>query len=96
MNQLSIKQKITNNIRWGKKKKIDTKTWMAITYLTTFMLAGVACATAVIQWSLGTMNNAPVHVFFERIWSTLVLPLFFINTVIWDLAQFMLELMSFI
>jgi hypothetical protein len=37
------------------------------------------------------MNNSLVRVLFEPIWSTLVLPLFFINTVIWDLARFLVE-----
>jgi hypothetical protein len=90
MNQLSIKQQKTTNIRWGKKKKIKKK-WPAMTYLAVLMLTGIACTTAGIQWSLGTMKNSLVRVFFEPIWSTLVLPLFFIDTVIWDLAQFLVE-----
>jgi hypothetical protein len=55
------------------------------------MMAGIACTTAGIQWSLGTMNNDLVRVFFEHIWSTMVLTLFSINTVIWDLAIFLVE-----
>jgi hypothetical protein len=46
------------------------------------MLAGIACTTAGIQWSLGTMKNSLVRVFFEPVWSTLVLPLFFIYTLL--------------
>jgi hypothetical protein len=75
----------------GKEKEDKNKTWTAMTYLATLMLTGIACTTAGIQWSLGTMNNSLVRVFFEPIWSTLVLPLFFIDTVIWDLARFLVE-----
>jgi hypothetical protein len=59
--------------------------------LPTLMLAGIACTTVGIQWSLRTMQNALVRVFFEPIWSTMVLTLFFINTVIWDLSRFLVE-----
>jgi hypothetical protein len=75
----------------GKEKKDTHITWTAVTYLVTLMLARVACTTAVIQWVLGTMKNALVQIFFELIWSTIVLPLFFINTMIWDFARFLVE-----
>jgi hypothetical protein len=75
----------------GKEKEDKNKMWTAMTYLATLMLTGIACTTAGIQWSLGTMKNSLVRVFFEPIWSTLVLPLFFVNTVIWDLARFLVE-----
>jgi hypothetical protein len=75
----------------GKEKEDKHKTWTAMTYLATSMLAGIACTTAGIQWSLGMMKNALVRVFFEPIWSTMMLPLFFINTVIWHLARFLVE-----
>jgi hypothetical protein len=73
----------------GKEQEDKNKTWTAITYLATLMLAGIACTTAGIQWSLGTMKNSLARVFFEPVWSTLVLPLFFINTLLWDLARFL-------
>jgi hypothetical protein len=75
----------------GKEKEDKNKTLTAMTYLAILMLTGIACTTAGIQWSLGTMKNYLVRVFFAAIWSTLVLPLFFINTVIWDLARFLVE-----
>jgi hypothetical protein len=37
------------------------------------------------------MKNALDRVFFEPIWSTMVLPLFFVNAVIWYLARFLVE-----
>jgi hypothetical protein len=55
------------------------------------MLAGIVCTTAGLQWSLGTMKNYLIRVFFEPVWITLVLPLFFINTLLWDLARLMVE-----
>jgi hypothetical protein len=75
------------------RKEYDdkNKTWTAMIYLATLMLAGIACNTAGIQWGLGTMKNYLVRVFFEPVWSTLVLPLFFINTLLWDLARFLVE-----
>jgi hypothetical protein len=66
----------------GKEQEDKNKTWTAMTYLATLMLAGIACTTAGIQWSLGTMKNYLFRVFFEPVWSTLVLPLFFLNTVL--------------
>jgi hypothetical protein len=75
----------------GKEQEDKNKTWTAMTYLATLMLAGIACTTAGIQWSLGTMKNYLVRVFFEPVWSTLVLPLFFINTLLWDLARLLVE-----
>jgi hypothetical protein len=75
----------------GKEKEDRHKTWTAMTYLTTLMLAGIACTTAGIQWSLGPMKNALVRVFFEPVWSTMVPPLFFINTVIGDIARLLVE-----
>jgi hypothetical protein len=75
----------------GKEQEDKNKTLTAMTYLATLMLAGIACTTAGIQWILGTMNNSLVRVFFEPVWSTLVLPLFFINTLLWDLARFLVE-----
>jgi hypothetical protein len=44
----------------GKEQEDKNKTWTAITYLTTLMLAGIACTTAGIQWSLGTMDDSLV------------------------------------
>jgi hypothetical protein len=55
------------------------------------MLAGVACTTAGIQWAFGTMKNALVRALFEPIWSIIVLPLFFMSTVVWDFARFLVE-----
>jgi hypothetical protein len=75
----------------GTEQEDKNKTWTAMTYLATLMLAGIACTTAGIQWSLAMMKNYLVRVFFEPVWSTLVLPLFFINTVLWDLARFLVE-----
>jgi ABC-type polysaccharide/polyol phosphate export permease len=62
-----------------------------VTYLFTLMLAGVACTTAGIQWGLGTMKNALVRALFEPIWSIIVLPLFFMSTVVWDFARLLVE-----
>jgi hypothetical protein len=70
----------------GKGQEDKNKTWTDMTYLATLLLAGIACTTAGIQWSLGTMKNSLVQVFFEPVWSTLVLPLFFINTLLWDIV----------
>jgi hypothetical protein len=42
------------------KEQEDKKTWTAMNYLATLMLAGIACTTAGIQWSLGTMKNSLV------------------------------------
>jgi hypothetical protein len=67
------------------------RTWNVVTYLVTLILAGVACTTAGIQWDLGTMKNALVRALFEPIWSIIVLPLFFMSTVVWDFARFLLE-----
>jgi hypothetical protein len=35
------------------------------------------------------MKNALVRVFFEPIWSIVVLPLFFMSTAFWDFARFL-------
>jgi hypothetical protein len=70
----------------GKEQEDKNKTWTAMTYLATLMLAGIACTTAGIQWSLGSMKNSLVRVFFEPVWSTLVLTLLFINTLLWGPA----------
>jgi hypothetical protein len=86
INQTTEKQKH----QMGKEKK-DKKTWTAMTYLATLMLTGITCTTAGIQWSLGTMKNSLVRVFFEPVWSALVLPLFLINTVLWYLARSLVE-----
>jgi cytochrome b subunit of formate dehydrogenase len=74
-----------------KEKEESHRTWTAVTYLFTLMLAGVACTTAGIQWGLGTMKNALVRVLFEPIWSIIVLPLFFMSTVVWYFARFLVE-----
>jgi hypothetical protein len=50
--------------KMGKEKYDAHRTWTAVTYLFTLMLAGVACTTVGIQWGLGTMKNALVRVFF--------------------------------
>jgi hypothetical protein len=75
----------------GKEQEDKNKTWTAMNYLATLMLAGITCTTAGIQWSLGTMKNSLVRVLFEPVWSTLVLQLFFINTLLWDLVRFLVE-----
>jgi hypothetical protein len=75
----------------GKEQEDSHKTWNVVTYLITLMLAGVACTTAGIQWAFGTMKNAPVRALFEPIWSIIVLPLFFMSTVVWDFARFLGE-----
>jgi hypothetical protein len=41
--------------------------------------------------SFGTMNNALVRALFEPIWSIIVLPLFFMSTVVWDFARLLVE-----
>jgi hypothetical protein len=91
-NEPIINQTTENQEHQMRKEQEDkNKTWTAMTHIATLMLAGIACTTAGIQWSLGTMKNSLVRVFFEPVWSTLVLPLFFINTLLWDLARFLVE-----
>jgi hypothetical protein len=75
----------------GKEKEDAHKTCMAVTYLFTLILAGVACTTVGIQWGFGMMKNALVRVLFEPIWSIIVRSLFFMRTVVWDCARFLVE-----
>jgi ABC-type polysaccharide/polyol phosphate export permease len=75
----------------GKEKEDAHRTWNVVTYLFTSMLARVACTTAGIQWCLGTMKNALIQALFEPIWSIILLPLFFMSTVVWDFARFLVE-----
>jgi hypothetical protein len=77
--------------KMGKEQEDAHRTWNVVTYLFTLMLAGVPCTTAGIQWGLGTMKNALARVLFEPIWSIIVLPLFFMSTVVWDFARFLVE-----
>jgi hypothetical protein len=77
--------------KMGKEQEDSHKTWNVVTYLVTLMLAGVACSTAGIQWAFGTMKNALVRALFEPIWSIIVFPLFFMSTVVWDFARFLVE-----
>jgi hypothetical protein len=44
--------------KMGKEQEDKNKTWTATTYLATLMLAGIACTTADLQWSLGTMKSS--------------------------------------
>jgi hypothetical protein len=75
----------------GKEKEDAHKTWNVVTYLVTLMLAGIACTMAGIQWAFGTMKNALVRALFEPIGSIIVLPVFFMSTVVWDFARFLVE-----
>jgi hypothetical protein len=74
-----------------KEQEDAHRAWNVVTYLVTMMLAGVTCTTAGIQWAFGTMKNALVRALFEPIWSIIVLPLFFMSTVVWDFARFLVE-----
>jgi hypothetical protein len=75
----------------GKEQEDAHRTWNVVTYLVTLMLAGVACTTSGIQWAFGTMKNDLVRSLFELIWSIIVLPLFFMSTVVWEFARFLVE-----
>jgi hypothetical protein len=87
-NEPTINQTTENQEhKMGKEQEDSHKTWNVVTYLVTLMLVGVACTTAGIQWAFGTMKNAPVRALFEPIWSIIVLPLFFMSTVVWDFAR---------
>jgi hypothetical protein len=77
--------------KMGKEQEDAHKTWNVATHLVTLMLDGIACTTAGIQWAFGTMKNALVRALFELIWSIIVIPLFFMSTVVWDFAQFLVE-----
>jgi hypothetical protein len=74
-----------------KEQEDAHRTWNVVTYLVTLILAGVAYTTAGIQWGLGSMKNVLVRALFEPIWSIIVLPLFFMSTVVWDFARFLVE-----
>jgi hypothetical protein len=74
-----------------KEQEDAHKTWNVVTYLIKLMLAGVACTAAGIQWALGIMKNALIRALFEPLWSIIVLPLFFMSTVVWDFARFLVE-----
>jgi hypothetical protein len=67
------------------------RTWNVVIYLVTLILAGVECTTEGIQWGLGTIKNALVRSLFEPIWTIIVLPLFFMSTVVWYFARFLVE-----
>jgi hypothetical protein len=91
-NEPIINQTTENQERkMGKEQEDAHSTWNVVTYLVALMLAGVACTAAGIQWSLGTMKNALVRALFEPIWSIIVLPFFFMSTVVWKFARFLLE-----
>jgi hypothetical protein len=77
--------------KMGKEQEDAHRAWNVVTYLITLMLAGVACTTAGIQWAFETMKNALVRALFEPIWSIIVLLLFFMSTVVWDFARFLVE-----
>jgi hypothetical protein len=77
--------------KMGKEQEDAHRTWNVVTYLINLMLAGVACTTAGIQWAFRMMKNALVRALFEPVWSIIVLLLFFMSTVVWDFARFIVE-----
>jgi hypothetical protein len=68
--------------KMSKEHEDSHRTWNVVTYLITLILAEIACTKAGIQWGLRTMKNALVRDLFEPIWSIIVLPFFFMSTVV--------------
>jgi hypothetical protein len=91
-NEPIINQTTENQERkMGKEQEDAHRTCSVVTYLVTLIMAGVACTTAGIQWGLVTMKNDLARALFETIWSIIVLPLFFMSTIVWDFSRFLVE-----